>query len=617
MAHDARVGLTRDATRALFIGIAALLVRIALSAPRLTHDPADVIITWIALCSFVGVGVSLFVVGNSPVNGWGCIVVAWSLVPGDLNSPHWQHTGWPVPGYVLEAIYLPAAVALALRYPNERLRPSYRRLVAALAVACVLFRLVVVATPPGLEDNFYNPPWWPRIAGAQWWHDVVGVRIGRGTTAALLVVAACMLLLRAARAAGLARQSILPLAIIGSVTSLAAALDQAAWLGLGLEWAKTVAAAMRNVAAAFIPVALLADLLRRHSAISAVSDTVLEAARSGNLASIQDALSSVLVDPTLRVAARPSSGRWVGADGRDWAATGTSSVREVRSDEGIPLLRFAYDRRAVQDERVLDVCTKALRVGLENTRLQTDLLAHVAKLQTSRARIVQAAMEERRRVERDLHDGVQQSLLAAMTTLARAELVRGDEAASITRAARAQVNQALVELRDLARGIYPAVLVKGGLPGALAELCAKSGTDAQLRVDPVVLGRRFDPAIESAMYFFVAEALVNVTKHAPAAHVEVTLNLDGARVIVRVSDNGPGGGTVTSGRGLTGLHDRISALGGDMTVHSDPCCIHRDAHGTTLYAAVPVQEGASNEASQPRSDEPSPGSAGRRLHPLS
>lgn len=359
--HDhAGVGRNRGVLQALILGIAALIVKVALSASEVITHPtnfAGIIITWIALCSFVGVGVALFVIGDSPVNGWGCIVVAWSLVPGDLNSERWSDSGWSGLGYVLEYGYLPASVALVLRYPHEKLSRGYRRFVLVLFFFSVGIPLLVVATKGRLDDNFYRSQDWPHVEGSAWWHDAIGVQVGRGVTAALLVVAAWLLLRRATQSKGLARQSILPLAAIGGVTSLAAALDQLAWLGIGLDMPSDVFAAGRNVFAAFIPVALLADLLRRRSAMADVSGAVLTAARSGNLESMQRALSGVLVDPTLLIGARQASGAGSGptvVDGRNrirrrlfgrlWAMTASrcSGSRSTVGQSRIPeLLRLA------------------------------------------------------------------------------------------------------------------------------------------------------------------------------------------------------------------------------------------------------------------------------------
>jgi signal transduction histidine kinase len=201
-----------------------------------------------------------------------------------------------------------------------------------------------------------------------------------------------------------------------------------------------------------------------------------------------------------------------------------------------------------------------------------------AELHASRARIVAAADEARRRLERDLHDGAQQQLVLAAVTLRQARAqARGTPAERPVVDALAQLQRALTELRDLARGLHPAVLSERGLAAALEGLIARSPVPVELRASH----ERVAPAAEAAIYFTVAEALTNVAKHAQASLARVQVDVQGGTLSAEVADDGVGGAAATRGSGLHGLTDRLDALGGTLTVDSPP------GGGTIIRARVP------------------------------
>jgi signal transduction histidine kinase len=211
-----------------------------------------------------------------------------------------------------------------------------------------------------------------------------------------------------------------------------------------------------------------------------------------------------------------------------------------------------------------------------------------AELDASGARIVAAADEARRRLERDLHDGVQQRLVSLALTLRRAEAqARGTAAQQAVADALAQLQEALAELRDLARGIHPAVLSERGLAAALKVLVARSPVPVELQAPP----DRVAPAAEAAIYFTVAEALTNVAKHAHATRARVHVDVCDGTLTAEVADDGVGGASVTASSGLRGLTDRLDALGGTLAVESPR------GGGTTIRARLP---------SRPRSSAQSP-----------
>jgi signal transduction histidine kinase len=240
-----------------------------------------------------------------------------------------------------------------------------------------------------------------------------------------------------------------------------------------------------------------------------------------------------------------------------------------------------HDPVLLERRGLLEAAGAAARLALENERLQAELRAQLGELRASRARIVAAGDAERRRLERDLHDGAQQRLLGLglALQLVRAEL--GDEtngAGELLDEAEAELAAAVEELRELARGIHPAVLTEEGLAPAVRTLAARAPLPVQL-VD--VLEERFAAPVEAAAYFVVAEALANVAKHAHASVARVSIVRAEGLLVVGVGDDGVGGAQASGRSGLAGLADRVHALDGRLTIESDV------GHGTTLTAAFP------------------------------
>jgi signal transduction histidine kinase len=208
------------------------------------------------------------------------------------------------------------------------------------------------------------------------------------------------------------------------------------------------------------------------------------------------------------------------------------------------------------------------------------LTARVDTLEQTRAGMVAAADAERRRIERDLHDGAQQRLVALAMTLGRAKAADDPDAArELLDEAHRESKEALVELRNLARGIHPAVLTDRGLDAAVSALAARCPVPVAVEVD---LPRRAAPAVEAIAYFVVAEALTNLAKHSGATRARLEVKIEGPELVIEVSDNGRGGANV-NGSGITGLRDRVRAVDGMLMVVSPP------GEGTTLRVELPCE----------------------------
>ena len=278
------------------------------------------------------------------------------------------------------------------------------------------------------------------------------------------------------------------------------------------------------------------------------------------------------------------------ADGKAPALAGAGRVALV-DYQGETLGALSVAKRPgetltpVEGKLMSDLAAQAGLV-LHNIGLTEQLRARLAELRASRLRIVTAQDEQRRRIERDIHDGAQQQLLGIADTLAVAQKLAGQdeerERALVARL-KAETSGALGTLRDLARGIYPPLLADQGLPAAVCAQAGKAPGPVEVSTDGV---GRYPPEIETAIYFCCVEALQNAARHAPGSAVRVSLAEDGVDVAFTIADDGPGfdPAATTSGTGLRNMSDRLAALGGSCQVDSGP------GRGTTITGRIRLDD---------------------------
>jgi signal transduction histidine kinase len=342
--------------------------------------------------------------------------------------------------------------------------------------------------------------------------------------------------------------------------------------------------ALFDVVIAGVAVGFLVGLLRARLARSAVAELVVELGDTTAPGDLRDALARALRDPSLALAYwLPDDGRYVDVDGRPLELPGEGEPRAVSMAErdGRRVAALVHDPALGEEPELVQSVCAAAALALENERLQAELKAHLEELRASRARIVEAADEERRRIERNLHDGTQQRLVSISMALGLAEAkARSDPAAvgDVVSEARAGVSAALAELRELSHGIHPAVLTERGLAAALEELAVRATLPVELSVD----GRDgLSEPVEAAAYYVVSETLANVAKHAHATRTRVAFRHENGKVVLEVADDGIGGADVGRGSGLRGLTDRVEALGGGLWLSSPT------GEGTIVRAEIP------------------------------
>jgi signal transduction histidine kinase len=333
------------------------------------------------------------------------------------------------------------------------------------------------------------------------------------------------------------------------------------------------------------PLAFLLGLLRTRISRSAVGDLVIELGQESMPSSgLRDALARRLGDPSLEIAYRiDERDGWVDGSGRpfEMPVANGDRIATVLELDGEPIAALIHDEALREEPELVEAVVSAARLAVTNERLQARVRAQLETVRRSRARVVAAADEERRRLERDLHDGAQQHLvgLSLLLALAEEQVAAGDgpEGMRLLGEARAEAQDALAELRDLARGIHPAILTNAGLGPAVRSLINRSPIPVRLEAIPE---RRFAPGVEATAYFAIAEALTNSAKHAGGSGAIVSLVARNGHLLVDVTDDGIGGAD-SNGSGLRGLSDRIGAAGGTMGIESPP------QGGTHLHLELP------------------------------
>jgi signal transduction histidine kinase len=357
---------------------------------------------------------------------------------------------------------------------------------------------------------------------------------------------------------------------------------------LGLVSGQTVFETIRRAtlfAIGLAPLVFLAGLLDARMARSAVADLFVALRTNPAPAELRAALARALRDPSLTLAYwMPEFETWADVDGQSLElpnGNGNRAVTPVDRD-GQRVAALVHDASLRDDPALLEAVAAAAAMALDNTRLNVELKARLEELRGSRARIVEAGDSERRRLERNLHDGAQQRLVAVALQLRLLQnRLRGDpEAAELASTAGDELGHSLNELRELARGLHPAVL-EHGLGPALDALATRSRVPTIVRYD--VRGRMPEP-VELAAYFVASEALTNVAKYAEATEVTVRAWRDGRLAMIEVADDGVGGADDTKGSGLRGLADRVEALDGRLAVVSPA------GAGTVVTAELPCAQ---------------------------
>jgi signal transduction histidine kinase len=578
-------------TRALWaIALAAVIAGAAASAITIASEhiaePGGTIaiallITW----SFIGAG--LYAWWRRPTSRFGALMtfVGFTFLLGSLtgSDDSWIFTG----GVLLSSVYYVAFAHMLLAYPDGRMEQRWHgRLVAAAYGLAVIGPLPMLLW--GFGESFDCPACPPSALMIERddtlryvFNGLVAV-VGIGFTIVVLTV-----LVRRWRAATAPHRRALAPLLWSGVAMLALVATALGSDAVGVSRLTDVVGTVGLVVFASVPWVFVIGLVRgRVVRAGAVSELLLRLGEAPGTGTLRSRLADALGDRSLQLVFwLDDKGRWVDAAGCTVAMPHAGDPARAWTAvelEGRRVGAIVHDVTLSEDPETLRSVAAAAGLAMENERLQAQLRARVEELRTSRARIVEAGTHERRRLERNLHDGAQQRLVALSLTL---RLAQGklredpDRADGLLTAAQQELDLALRELRELARGIHPAVLSDRGLGAALEALAGRAPIPVELAEIP---RDRLPEAIEAAAYFVVAEALTNVVKYAHASQATVRVSRHNGAAVVEVADDGVGGADPGRGSGLRGLSDRVSALDGQMRIESPA------GAGTTLRAEIPV-----------------------------
>jgi signal transduction histidine kinase len=561
----------------LGLAAAAVVTGAALFALVLGSDHEDspgltaalgLVVGW----SFTGTG--LFAWWRRPANRTGALMTAagfaWFASGLSAADDDVLYTA----GLTMDALFPVIVGHLVLAFPSGRLETRSERVLigvgylaaTALQLPSLLFEENVQGRPQNLlvieEDQDLSD----LLDGMQF-----------AVVAVVIIVATVMLLRRWGNASRPQRRAIAPVLWTGCpaflVLAVAAGVDTA---GHTMDWLEAVAFGLL----ACVPFGFLAGLARtRFTQAGRIAELVAELGQAPGPETVRAALAGALGDPSVELAYwLPESERFVDADGRPVVLPeGEWTPVELH---GRRIAAIRHDRTLADEPQLVRAAGAAAGLALENQRLAAELRARIEDLRESRARLVSAGDAERRRLERNLHDGAQARMvgLAAKLGIARSKAGDNRELAGLLEESRVELMASLDELRAVARGLHPAVLTDRGLDAAVRGLAFR----APLPVE--IVGEAPDdlpPPVATALYYVIAEALTNVAKYAAANRATVAVRREDAHVVAEVVDDGVGGADSASGSGLQGLSDRVAALDGRLELESPP------GAGTRVCARIP------------------------------
>ena len=555
---------------ALAVTAAAASLGLALAAG--SPDPVQVfLMEWVAV-PYVTAGVIAW--WRRPASRLGPLMVAGGLASAFSG---WQLAASAGP-YTFGAAFdiVPAALFLhvCLAFPDGRLRSRFEGVLVGVAyTSAVGLQLVKLALggvdSANLVDVWRQPDLVAMVEDVQ-----------------LLSLSACCLvglgvLARRRRTLGLPRRRSIAFVIDSfaiALVMIAALFVMAAFDVPGFREVQRVTLLVVGLS----PIAFLLGLLDARLARSAVGDLIVELGNEPGPQDLRDALAHALRDPSLTLAYwLPNFQTYVDVNGRPVRLPDDDTRTATLIDrDGEHVAALVHDPALDDEHQLLEGVGAAAGMSLENARLQAELRARVEELRGSRARVIDAGQKERQLLERDLHDGAQQRLIALSLRLSllKKRLPYEPEVRQELDAARSEIALSLGELRDVARGIHPAVLSGHGLTVAVESLAAHAPLPVRL---VICVEDRLPERVEVAAYYVVSESLANVAKHAHASEARVSLERRGDYLVVEIVDDGDGGADTEKGSGLRGLADRVEALGGRLRVWTPL------GGGTRVQAEIP------------------------------
>ena len=511
----------------------------------------------------------------------GQLGVAWALMLTGLfrsvdfidawNGP------WPFYGLVFGGVDRLFGGYALLRYPNSSLLRYQRVYLIAVTVWMLVGRMLIAITSTA-QWNGSSTWWWPALIPDQRLTDVLNyaVNAGEGLLGATGIV---LLVMRLVKTTGLDRIVIAPFIVAGIAAVIAAIASAVSQMLVSLNSTPNGAYLLESAVDLSVPLAFLVAVIQRALLLRNISTLTSQISEGADVSAIRYALRSTLHDPTLDVVdlSAPALVPELDTQQQD------RLVEVIRTEAGTPIAVVIADPALARYRGLFDAAVQTSGLALKHAQLQAQAAREkLEQVRASRARIIEAGLAERRRIERDLHDGVQQHLLGLAARLTAATTRTTDpKATAAFSQARDELKEVLAELRDLAHGIHPAVLSQAGLAAALEEVVERLPLPIRV-IGPASRASvsQIGAAAEATAYFVTCEALTNVVKHAKADSATVTIRIDESHLDIEIADNGIGG-VMPSGHGITNILDRVSALDGTVTIDSPP------DNGTRIAVRIP------------------------------
>ena len=505
----------------------------------------------------------------------------WSHDPANRTGPLMTSVGltWFIPNLVgsglpilnelalaLQDTWSVVLVALVLAYPGGRLETRVDRVAVAVLAIGATALTILYAVPVPLVINEGNNGLYGALS--------------------LAIIIAAVVVRRWLIAPATSRRELLPVLVAGAVYVTSITINILRRLIGVPDDVGAILVAVFDLAPAAIPVALLVGFYRQSehrlaALLDAIPDQMIRFTRDGMFMGADDTdAGGPAKYPGGFGGRRLHEAIFAGA--REPAMAAARRALDTGELQAFDLSAELTDGRRNLEVRVAPSGRDEVTAIVRDFTAQRTTEEEVRR---SRVRIVEATDAARRKLERDLHDGAQQRLvsLSLLLRMLRSRLSRpggsNDEAIAATEAASAELRNALHELRELARGIHPAILTEAGLGAAINGLAGRSAVPAVVASVP---DRELPAAVEATAYFIVSEALANIAKYASATAASISAECDDAALRVVVGDDGVGGADESRGTGIRGLHDRVTALGGRLTVDSPP------GQGTLLTAEIPI-----------------------------
>lgn len=575
-----RSDILRSLDRGLVSIVAAALLLAVVELSLLPLDqPGGWVLPGIPLMFLVYIFAGVIAWQRRPSNRMGFLIVyaGFAVFLGGIVN-----TGVPALvaiGAIFATLALPAIIQLLLAFPTGRFstRP------ARILVGASYFLTIVLQAPRYLLDP--NGPF-PPFAIADEPDLLNTLRIAQGVGGAVVMIGVAVILAtRLVRADRAHRRVLAPVFLYGIATVLFIPLSTLVFNGL-LGMPSDVRGGLQFVVVTGVPIAFALGTLYGGFARTGQLEELGSwlAADADRAESLQAAMARALGDPTVRLYFRATEGDdFVDEEGRIVVHDPADPRRgwvEILLD-GRTIGAVAYDAALIDDREKVRSAGSVVAIAIDRQRLTADLLSSQRALTRSRERIIDASDRERRRIARNLHDGLQVRLVMLALEAQQLSKIPGNPPTTSTRAIRlrADIDEAAAEVRRLVHDVVPAALIERGLGATAEDLAGRMPILTTVQISG--MGGRLPQAIETAAYFVIAECLTNIVKHARASSAHLGLDVSGDMLRISVSDNGRGGADSTKGTGLLGLADRVDVMGGTMRVRSE------EGTGTELTVELP------------------------------